>query len=64
MGRIKTKLAKRLTHKLLEMYPEKFSKDLEVNKKSVGALLIGASKKIRNMIAGYVTRIMKRTETA
>lgn len=60
MGRIKTKLVKRLTEKLLEQYPAKFTVDLEANKKSAAALLIGASKKIRNMIAGYATRILKR----
>jgi len=62
MGRIKTKLTKRLTFELIKRHREQFSKDFEENKKAVGSLLINASKKIRNTVAGYVTRLMKNEE--
>lgn len=61
MGRIKTQLIKRLTFELLEKYRERFSSDFEANKKVVGELL-AASKKTRNAVAGYVSRLMKHKE--
>jgi len=59
MGRIKTVLIKRLTYALLREYGDKFTNNYEKNKKVVGELLPTASKKIRNVIAGYATRLVK-----
>lgn len=60
MGRIKTQLVKRTTNELLEQYGDKFSEDYEKNKRVVSQLVIGVGKKIRNIIAGYVTRLVKK----
>jgi len=60
MGRIKTKLIKRTTRKLIELSPELFDKEFEHNKKSLGNTL--PSKKVRNKIAGYITRIKRNTK--
>lgn len=60
MGRIKTQLIKRTTHKLVKEAPTTFTKDFEANKELVSHYLILKSKKIRNTIAGYVTRLMKK----
>ena len=62
MGRIKTKLIKRLTFELVKNYRERFTKEFEPNKKAVEELLSESSKKIRNAVAGYLTRLMKHTE--
>ncbi len=62
MGRIKTKLTKRLTFQLFKAHKEEFQQDFETNKKIVEKWLNGPSKKIRNVIAGYVTRLMKNKE--
>jgi small subunit ribosomal protein S17e len=62
MGRIKTKMCKRLTFELLKKYKDKLSANFDENKKIVSELLIGASKKVRNTVAGYVTRLMKTKE--
>jgi len=62
MGRIKTKLIKRLTFQVVKEHREKLSKDFEGNKKALDGLLTGASKKMRNVVAGYVTRLMNTTE--
>ncbi|MFC2133822.1 30S ribosomal protein S17e [Bacteroidota bacterium] len=59
MGRIKTQLVKRVTHKLLHEHGEEFSQDFNKNKKLVGELTDVDSKKIRNVIAGYLTRLKK-----
>lgn len=63
MGRIKTMLIKRTTEELLDKHPDKFSKDFDANKKSVSALLGGEpSKKLRNTIAGYASRLFLKRE--
>jgi len=62
MGRIKTKLIKRKTLGLLEKYREYFSEDFEHNKVQVARLTDVKSKKLKNAIAGFVTRLKKREE--
>ena len=62
MGRIKTKLIKRLTYQLLAQHKEHLFKTFAENKPVVAADLSGGSKKMRNVIAGFVTRKMRRIE--
>jgi small subunit ribosomal protein S17e len=59
MGRIKTKLVKRAGHDLLKEHPAEFKKSYADNKKLVDKFADVKSKKIRNVIAGYVTRKAK-----
>lgn len=60
MGRIKTKLTKRKTRELLDSYGEKFTADFDENKKIIAQLAEIPSKKLRNIIAGYATRLKKK----
>jgi ribosomal protein S17E len=55
MGRIKSKLIKRTGKNLVEN--DKFSSDFNENKRVLGKLM--PSKKIRNQVAGYITRKKK-----
>lgn len=59
MGRIKTKLIKRVTLKLVKEHRDQFKEDFETNKELVEKFAEIPSKKLRNIIAGYVTRLMK-----
>ena len=59
MGRIKTRLVKAITHSVLEAHRDKFTTNYEENKLRVSELVNVRSKKLRNIIAGYATRIMK-----
>ncbi len=59
MGRIKSTLVKRTARELLVKSPNVFSKEFSVNKKSLGNTM--PSKRMRNMIAGYISRIKKNT---
>ena len=59
MGRIKTKLIKRVTNKLVDRHRQDFKENFEENKKLVSKFADISSNKIRNVIAGYVTRLMK-----
>lgn len=62
MGRIKTQQIKRLTYKLLEEYRADFAKDFEENKVAVQKHVEPINKKLRNVVAGYITRLMRTDE--
>ncbi|MFW6383294.1 MAG: 30S ribosomal protein S17e [Nanoarchaeota archaeon] len=59
MGRIKTQLSKRVTLELYKKHNDRFSKDFENNKKIVKNLSTLSSKKQVNVVAGYITRLLK-----
>jgi len=58
MGRIKTALIKRTAKQLLESSPELFGTDFEHNKAALRNII--SAKRMRNSIAGYITRLKKR----
>lgn len=62
MGRIKTQLIKRLSFETYEQFKDRLSQNFEDNKKVVAEVMPGSSKKVRNVVAGYVTRLMKNKE--
>ena len=62
MGRIKTALIKRVTKKLVREHGDRLTTNFEDNKKVVNDVAIVQSKKLRNVIAGYATRLTKRKE--
>lgn len=57
MGSVRTELIKRTARQLIRRFPDKFSNNFEENKRMVTMLTQGATTKVRNEIAGYVTRI-------
>ncbi len=60
MGRIKTQKIKRATFDLIGQHKDDFKKDYAENKKVLSGFADIKSKKLKNMIAGYVTRLMKK----
>ena len=67
MGRIRPEMVKRLARTVVAYYYDALSKDFEQNKKVVGEVLYlryggRVPKRLRNRVAGYVTRLMKRIE--
>jgi len=48
---------KRIARELMQRYPDKFTTDFENNKKAVQLLTTISSIRLRNRIAGYVTRL-------
>lgn len=60
MGRIKPRPLKAITENIFEQRQEEFSKDFSANKAPVSKTLEVRSKKLRNVIAGYATRLKKR----
>ena len=59
MGRIKTQLIKRTTEQLLAKYPGQFTEDFIANKELVNKFVSVYSTKLRNTIAGYLTRLVR-----
>jgi len=59
MGRIKTQLIKRTTQKFMAEHKDKIKEDFEENKKLVAKNTDVTSKKLRNIIAGYLTRLKR-----
>jgi len=61
MGRIKTKLIKGLTNDAYDQHKEQFTTEFDKNKIVINKTTGGdLSKKLRNTIAGYATRMKKR----
>jgi small subunit ribosomal protein S17e len=55
LGSVRTEQIKRTAKELVKRFPDKFSNDFEANKHAVSTLTKGATTKIRNQIAGYIT---------
>jgi len=62
MGKVRPSFIKTTARKLLEMYPDQFTTDFEENKKKVAELTNITSKRVRNRVAGYITRLVKQRE--
>ena len=62
MGRIKTQKVKRITQEILEEYRDQFGEDFQENKEVLNTLIDVPSKKMRNVIAGYITRLVQKEE--
>jgi len=60
MGRIKTKFIKRKTKDLMKAQGENFSPDFTQNKTLTNKYTTIYSKKLRNVVAGYMTRLKKK----
>jgi small subunit ribosomal protein S17e len=57
LGKVRTETVKRAARELVEKFPDRFTNEFEANKLAVNELLRAPSKKLRNLIAGYVTRL-------
>ncbi len=57
MGSVRTEQVKRTAKELVKRFPDKFTGDFENNKHMVNSLVQGGTPKVRNQIAGYITRL-------
>jgi len=49
---------------MIKRYPDKFTTDFESNKKLLESMAKMSSTRLRNRIAGYITRLMAITKAA
>ena len=62
MGRIKTTVIKRKTKELWKKYGEQFATTFDLNKPAVSQHAHIPSKKLRNIVAGYITRLRRKEQ--
>ena len=58
MGKVRPERVKRIARELIRRNPDKFSTDFESNKKTLDSITKVYSVKLRNRIAGYITRLV------
>jgi len=64
LGKVRPEKVKKIAKELLKRYPDKFTLDFENNKKALATLLTASTTKLRNRIAGYVTRLVAIAKAA
>jgi len=57
LGKVRIDAVKRVSRELLRRYPDRFAGEFESDKQAVNELVITQSKRLRNRIAGYITRL-------
>jgi len=57
VGRIKTTFVKNIGKELMEKHPESFTGSFEDNKKALVPFISFTSRKMRNLVAGYITSV-------
>jgi small subunit ribosomal protein S17e len=62
LGKVKTEQIKRTGKELMTRFPNKFSNNFEENKKLVDVLTSGTTIRVRNKVAGYITRTVALSE--
>ena len=62
MGKVKTEQIKHLAKELLTKFPDKFTTNFDENKILVSKLTVGATTRVRNQVAGYITRTVVLNE--
>jgi small subunit ribosomal protein S17e len=59
MGKVRTEMIKRISNTLVDRYERSLTTEFEQNKQFLKEIGLDVSKKLRNKIAGYITRLMK-----
>lgn len=62
MGNVRSEKVKRVARELIKKYPDKFTTNFEENKKILSSLVFVPSAKLRNSIAGYITRLVAMSQ--
>ena len=64
MGKVRPERVKKIAKEMLKRYPARFTIDFENNKKLLGSVSKISSVRLRNRIAGYITRLVAITKAA
>jgi len=67
LGKVRPEKVKKIARELVKRHPTEFTTDFENNKKLLQSLATIYSTKLRNLIAGYITRLVaisKKAEAA
>ena len=61
-GKVRTETIKRLATQIYEKFPNEFNTDFEHNKNILKQISNYTSKRFRNKIAGYITRLIVKNQ--
>jgi len=64
LSKVRIERVKKVAKELVKRYPDQFSTDFEGNKKFLGTVATIYSSKLRNRIAGYITRLVAISKAA
>ncbi len=64
MGKVKTEQIKHLGKELMTRFPGKFTINFDENKRAVDELTKGATTRVRNKVAGYITRTIALAQSS
>jgi small subunit ribosomal protein S17e len=56
LGKVKTEQIKHLGKDLMARFPDKFNTNFDENKRTVDEVTEGTTTRVRNKVAGYITR--------
>jgi small subunit ribosomal protein S17e len=62
LGKVKTEQIKRVGKELMARFPAKFTSNFDENKRLVDSLTQGTTTRVRNQIAGYITRTISSAQ--
>lgn len=57
LGKVRPANVKKVSHELIERYPDRFGNDFQTNKKALDSVIQVYSPKLKNRVAGYITRL-------
>ena len=64
MGKVRTEKVKKIARELVSQYPDRFNAEFKNNQELVKSLATISSTRLRNKIAGYITRLLASEESA
>lgn len=64
MGKVRPEMVKKVARELVKRYPGRFSTEFDSNKKLLDSVATIYSSKLRNRIAGYITRLVAIAKAA
>jgi small subunit ribosomal protein S17e len=64
VGKVRPEIVKKLAKELVKRFPDKFTTNFEDNKKVLSSITPIDSVKLRNRIAGYITRLVAISQVA
>ena len=64
MGKVRPEKVKKIARDLVKRFPDRFTTNFEENKVALQSMATIYSSKLRNLIAGYITRLVAISKAA
>ena len=64
MGKVRPEKVKKIARDLVKRFPDRFTTNFEENKVALHSMATIYSSKLRNLIAGYITRLVAISKAA